>query len=132
MIVTANTFFNRLKGWDDFRLQFVIPAMQKRGVDEQGYDNESPPMKAYVNHGRWLVKCECNGAEKVWEEGWVMCISCFNGRHKHRYRRTVFPRARKKIEALLEKRPIPNRNWYPGETLADLQRENEEHKEELL
>jgi hypothetical protein len=31
------------------------------------------------------------------------------------------------IEAVMAERPIPNRNWYPHETLADLLAENVEH-----
>ena len=132
-MITANMFFNRLEGgWEEFRATVLVPRLGKSLIPEQGYDEESQPFKAYVNHGRWLVKCECGGCEKVWEEGWVMCQSCLNAAQGHKYRRTVFPTTRKKIEEILIVRPLPNRNWSPGETLADLRRENEEHKEELL
>lgn len=131
-MITANMFFNRLQGWEEFRATVLVPRLGKNIIPEQGYDEESKPLKAYVNHGRWLVKCECGGAEKVWEEGWMLCQSCLNAAHGHKYRKTVFPSNRKKIESLLVLRPLPNRNWQPGETLAMLVRENEEHKEELL
>lgn len=94
--------------------------------------SDSEPLKAYVNHGRWIVKCECGGAEKAWEEGLFMCLSCWNSGHKHQYRRVVFPKERARIEELLIKRPLINRNWSPGETLAQLKKENKEHKGELL
>lgn len=97
-----------------------------------GVDEDTPPLEAYVNHGRWIVKCECGGAEKAWEERLFMCQSCWNGGSKHKYRRTVFPKRRAEIEALLIKRPLQNRNWTPGETLVLLRRENREHKGELL
>ena len=131
-MITANMFFNRLQGWEEFRATVLVPRLGSNIIPEQGYDEESTPLKAYVNHGRWLVKCECGGCEKVWEEGWVMCQSCLNAAYGHKYRKTIFPTSRKAIEAILVVRPLSNRNWSPGETLAMLRRENEEHKEELL
>lgn len=130
-MITANLFFNRLGGWEDYRITVLLPELGKRLIREQGYDT-SPPLKAYVNHGRWLVKCECGGCEKVWEEGWMMCRSCLNAAHGHKYRKTVFPKMREKMEMLLIQRPLVNRNWYPGETLKLLEADNEIHKEELL
>lgn len=93
---------------------------------------DEEPLKAYVNHGRWVVKCECGGAEKAWEEGKFMCLSCLNSSHKHKYRVSVFPESRKTIEAILCRRPLMNRNWFPGETVAQLQKENKDHQGELL
>ena len=129
-MITANTFFK--SSWEAYRLMVIMPSMVGHGLLQTAYDKVSPPLQAYVNHGRWAVKCECGGAEKAWEEGWFMCQSCFNAGHKHQYRRSIFPKERLKIENLLEVRPLPNRNWYPGETLFQLQAENKEHKAELL
>lgn len=139
-MITANTFFNRVRypgcprtgSWEAYRQIVIVPILMQLKVYEQGYDIESPPIKAYVNHGRWVIKCECGGAEKAWEEGWFMCQSCFNAKHRHQYRLSIFPKARSEIEAILELRPIPNRNWYPGEALLQLQIENEAHEAELL
>jgi len=138
-MITANLFFNRtdmrkapIPNWDAWRLTALLPKLALHRIKEQGYDKTSPPLKAFVNHGNWLVQCECGGAEKVWEEGWMMCMSCLNAAHGHKYRRTVFPKARKRIEALLMMRPVSNRNWYPGETISTLEGENEQHKAELL
>ena len=136
-MITANQFF---KGsFETYRTLVLLPGMSMRLVNrnlpsplKENIDSDSPPLEAYVNHGRWVVKCECGGAEKAWEEGWFMCQSCFNAGHKHQYRRSIFPKERLKIENLLEVRPLPNRNWYPGETLSQLQAENKEHKAELL
>lgn len=138
MIITANTWFRANgqppKTWETFRRGVIIPAMVKSGLQEQQGEAEGPPLIAFVNHGRWLVQCECAGAEYVWEEGQFMCMSCLNAEHKHHYRRSVFPAERLKIEALLEKRPLPNRNWdwHKGEDIALLEYENIEHREELL
>jgi len=127
-MITANTYFNMT--WEQYRLSVVAPLLASYAILNPGTaDGE---LMAEVNHGRWIAKCECGGAEKVWEEGIFMCQSCWNGNHKHRYRNVVFPKARKQIEDLLSKRPVPNRNWYRDETVAQLRRENEAHKEELL
>jgi len=138
-MITANMFFNRMRypgdvpigSWEAYRQLVIVPELGVLLIREQGYD-EGPPLKAYINHGKWLVKCECGGCEKVWEEGWMMCRACLNTAHGHRYRQTVFPRIRKAIEMLLIQRPLANRNWQPGETLVQLKAENKIHKEELL
>ncbi len=128
MIVTANTYFGMT--WEQYQRSVVAPMLALHGILGPGMaDGE---VIAEVNHGRWIVRCECGGAEKMWEEGVFMCQSCWNGNHRHQYRKVVFPKARKQIEGLLSKRPVPNRNWDRPETLAQLRRDNEAHKEELL
>lgn len=132
-MITANQFFK--VSWEVYRLMVIVPAMEGYGllqIAQVRSEDGSPPMRAYVNHGRWIVKCECRGAEKAWEEGVFMCQSCFNAGHQHRFRQSVFPPQRMAIEKLLARRPIPNRNWFPWETVAQLQAENKEHKDELL
>lgn len=94
--------------------------------------DDSSPLNAYVNHGRWLVKCECGGCEYAWEEKLFMCQSCWNSGHKHKLRRVAFPLYRKAIEMMLAQRPLINRNWKPGETIDRLRKENREHINELL
>ena len=118
--------------WEVYRQLDILPALAKLQIKEQGYAVESPPLQAFVSHGKWLVQCECGGGEKVWDEGWMMCMSCLNGRHGHKYRPTKFPRQRRAIEGLLQVRPVPNRNWRPGENLALLRRDNQIHAAELL
>ena len=130
-MITANQWFKI--SWDAFRRSRISKAMAQRAIIENPTTTlVGSPLKAYVNQGRWLVSCECGGAEYAWEEGIFMCQSCWNGNHKHYYRASVFPNERKQIETLLEKRPLQNRNWEPNETLTDLRRENKQHKEELL
>lgn len=128
MITTANSFFNMT--WEEYNQIAVMPQLSKYGI-EPGLADDGLIL-AYVNHGRWLVKCECGGAEKMFEEGIFMCQSCYNAGHKHKHRHAVFPKQRRQVEAILLRRPIPNRNWQLGETLAQLKQENEQHKEELL
>ena len=117
--------------WEAYRLSVIVPAMARKLVQEQG-DSDSPPLKVYVNKGRWAIKCECNSAEYSFEDGIFMCQSCFNTRHKHQYRRYVFPRSRKRIEAILLERPLDNRNWWPHETVTQLEADNNKHAAELL
>lgn len=128
MMLTGNTYFNM--PWEAYNRAVLEPMLAKYGL--QPRTTTEGLLLAEVNHGRWIVKCECGGAEKMWEEGVFWCQSCQNAGHKHEYRKATFPPQRKQIEAILSKRPLPNRNWQPGETLAQLSRENKEHREDLL
>jgi len=132
-MITANEFFKcSLTQYEKHPQKGIFGKFKARKLPLPITISDDEPLMAYVNHGRWIVKCECGGAEKAWEEGLFMCQSCWNGKHKHQYRRAVFPEEREMIEELLLKRALPNRNWFLHETIADLERENEEHKEELL
>ena len=78
---------------------------------------------ARINHGRWIVDCECNGAGFTCPKVKVAC--CFDcGRV---YLNVKFPRDAVKIERLLTERPMMNRNWRKGETVKTLIAENIEH-----
>ena len=74
------------------------------------------PVEAYINHGRWVVDCECNGAGFTSPAFKFSC--CFDcGR---RYMNIVFPKNPQKIEKeLLKRREARNRNWT-GESLQTL------------
>ena len=128
-MITGNLEFGM--PWEAYRRLRVIPAMAKRLLPQSGVLN-GPPLKARVNVGRWVVDCECNGAELAFDEGVFMCQSCFNAKHGHKYRQVIFPKNRPAIERVLLQRPEPNRNWRPGETVGQLTAENDAHKEELL
>ena len=130
MIVTANSWFNTT--YDDYKKNTLLQGLAKYGLKYQPVLVGDKPLVAFVNHGEWLVKCECGGAEKMWEEEMFLCQSCWNGKHGHRVRQATFPKNRKQIETLLDIRPLDNRNWNSNETLADLRRENKEHKVELI
>ena len=89
---------------------------------------------AQVNHGRWVVECpapDCRAAlrapatvcdcrdETVCDHPAIPCNATI---------RTVMPNDTAEIERLLNLRPSrPNRNWYPGETVASLKAENVQH-----
>lgn len=127
-MITANM---EVGPFEAYRIGTILPMMAKHQVRPQGVA-DGPPLKARVNHGRWVVDCECNGAELAFEEGLFMCLSCYNAGHRHQYRKAVFPKNRQAIELVLMARPIINRNWFPYETLAMLKAENAEHQAELL
>ncbi len=90
---------------------------------------ELPPLPAEANHGRWIVNCDiCAGAEIVYADAKFLCLSCAVAGRPPIWRAALFPKERGAIEELLAGRPMENRNWKPGEPLADLQRENAEHE----
>lgn len=130
-LITANTWFGL--SFMDFRRKILAPALQRHRLKDMGPDTVMKPLVAFVNAGRWSITCpNCGGGEYAFEEGWVMCRSCFNGYMGHKLRRVVFPTRADEIEQLLLVRPLQNRNWNLGETLAFLQEENEAHADELL
>lgn len=92
---------------------------------------EGADVMAVVNAGRWIVSCECGGAEYVdLERPVFMCCACWNAAQGHQWRRIRLPSARRRraIErVLLVRRDRRTRNWQPGEKVADLERENREH-----
>ena len=105
---------------DWFRLQaqkFLIPVAP--GLHDQ-------PVQAQILYGRWLVFCPmCSGANDVDPaEPVYLCSSCG---WPERLAPVVFPEKRIKIERLLLKRPVHNRNWNLGETIANLAQQNLEH-----
>lgn len=77
---------------------------------------------ARVDHGRWLVDCDCGDAALAWpDHGEAACMGC------GAVCGVEFPPADvvAKAEAVLAARPGRNRNWRPDtETVGDLQAEN--------
>ena len=95
-------------------------------------------MNAYYNHGRWVVDCsadDCRGALRVPVgrfSSMVMVCNCRDESvcdHQSVPCGHVFevelPSDRIEIERLAGLRPRrAQRNWRPGETVADMQAEN--------
>lgn len=90
---------------------------------------------AYVNHGRWVADCPAGdgGALCVsMKDPFFMCPYCANEDNAGQWYRVRFPAraTRERLEHALLVRPAKNgfeattRNWRPGETDADLRREN--------
>jgi hypothetical protein len=92
-----------------------------------------PPVVAYVNHGRWVVDCECGDAGVVdpgQPDRGFFCFGCYNIIHTGLPRRVAYPvdEVRGRVEALLLARPdLGTRNWSPAETVEDLAIENIAH-----
>lgn len=116
--------------WAEWWQSVVLPASTRQGITMH-IPSDDPFRMAQVRQGNWIILCACHGAEYAWEEGLFVCLSCFNARHGHRILRSQFPPDRQRIEAILDLRPLPNRNWLPGETVEDLERENIEHHMEV-
>lgn len=92
-------------------------------------------VKARILYGRWMVDCpRCNGANDVIPgEPIYLCSCCmwpgvFRPGSEYvapHFAEVIFPENREAIEAILLKRPaIANRNWYPGESIEQLEKEN--------
>jgi hypothetical protein len=100
-----------------------------------GHVADVPPIEARVNGGWWIADCpfaDCAGAELVnLETGLFFCCGCRNAAVDHAYVRVRTPDAgaRALIERQLAKRPhARHRHWHPGETIADLKRQDAEAK----
>ena len=99
-------------------------------------DAVARPLRATINRGIWIVACECRAPGDpapgmlCWLDVPLMwCVRCRNADAGHRWRPYLLPSPdeRAAIDAVLEPRAIVNRNWLPGETVADLLRENAAH-----
>ena len=106
-----------IKSYRDVHLK----VMQQGEKSIQEIDTQQ---EAYVNHGRWVVDCECNGAGLTSPSFKVSC--CFDcGRV---YTNIKFPQQVKKIEeTLLARYNQTSRNWK-GESLQVLLDENTKYE----
>ncbi len=86
---------------------------------------------AYVNHGRWVADCPfCSGAEEMATLPMsFFCHACQMAAVQGQAIPALFPAPAEaeSIERVLAIRPVPNRNWVPGETVDQLRAENLEH-----
>ena len=125
MIETAGTYFSKTDR----------PEARKRLRDrflvlKGEVSNKS--IRAAINHGRFIVNCpHCNSAEFLFDDKRFFCTECKNEAIDGKLYKVIIPGNRLQIEALLELRPIPNRNWKYPETIDDLAQENELHIKEL-
>ena len=146
-LITAKDIAKRqgLKTVEEWILDRTRRSME-RGYFHVGWDGVhvgGAHVMAFVEFGRWLVRCECgqhNYADP--DTPLAYCARCGNG-NSGLARPVVFPTASmKKIEAVLLKRPVIEhplakdeieaarlarpvfvalpRNWYPGQSVADL------------
>lgn len=90
--------------------------------------DEVDTIYAYVNHGRWMVKCPfCPSAQVAFSsDKRFFCAECANVTNGSKYIAVLWPEdaQRERIEKLLMKRGLENRNWVVGETISQLESEN--------
>ena len=108
-----------------------------RGLKVSGNTHSKREVRAYINHGRWVVDCTlnregepCPGAECVTADDKVfLCLSCGNEEVGGDFLKVRFPakRSREKFEKSLALRPESLRNWIPGETPSKIAKENRRH-----
>ena len=110
--------------WDRWQDEHIPSVRKNNGM-----------IKAEINQGRWIVNCpsECGDAvissKKV---PYYICSMCGNVSNDGKWYLIQYPKDKMAIENVLLKRPaiIPfhakTRNWFPNETVEDLEKENAE------
>lgn len=100
---------------------------------------DAPPVEARVNFGRWIADCPndaCVGAELVsFDRPTFFCCACRNAAAGNQALAVAAPGPQKRheVESCLRARPrVENRNWWHGETVAELRDENRTNKIDLL
>lgn len=92
-----------------------------------------PVLRVEVNGGRWVVRCPfCNSAQHASHtDPRFMCVpaphGCSNESVGGKWLKVQWPKNPELIEAALSPRPMPNRNWKPGESIDYLLAENAAH-----
>ena len=128
--------------WPEYSVRdFLIECWQKQDyfAKPPAITEAAGTVKAVLNHGRWIVRCPnkpigCGGAFFAsFSEPVFLCADCHSPENGGKWYAVEFPANHAGIEAVLLKRPAvlaesaSNRNWEPGEKIADLRRENTEH-----
>ena len=101
----------------------IVHTSVMKNAEKDVYEIDTP-REAYINHGRWVVNCECNGAGLTSREfGMTSCFDC--GRV---YNQIIFPENAQLIElALLDRRDQTETNWNIGESIELLKKDNSDH-----
>jgi hypothetical protein len=105
-------------------------AQQARAIGFDFHPQVRGQVEPEINHGRWIVRCTCGGAEEAaWQEPVFFCLSCGSIDNDSYLQEVKFPatRDREAIEQQLLLRAMENRNWLPGESALDLVHEFEAH-----
>jgi hypothetical protein len=98
--------------------RYVLAALERNGTRTK---RNTKPATPYLNHGRWVANCSCNGAELVSEDADMLCGSCGT------ITPLVWPGESAAVEEAVRLRPTHNQNWVPGEPVADLVADNIRH-----
>jgi hypothetical protein len=110
----------------------VIDLYRIRGADvTEPIDTVEATVEAKIDHGRWIVPCPdptCLNAQFVGDEDLrFYCVRCANVANDGKWLEIVWPPDADEIEDVLAVRPVDNRHWSPGDTVADLRSENVAH-----
>lgn len=111
---------------------FLWPLMFGRHRDDPTLPTgaaKTPVVEVRVNHGVWQTVCPfCDSAQHASEtDRRFYCAGCQNEAANHKTLPVKWPRNTEAIHTQLAIRPHRRfRNWEPGETLADLQRQDQE------
>uniref|UniRef100_A0A6M3JT42 Uncharacterized protein n=1 Tax=viral metagenome TaxID=1070528 RepID=A0A6M3JT42_9ZZZZ len=124
---TGDTYFGEIShepisGSKEARRKLIRTSLE--GIEKV----HGKPLEARIEHARFIVDCpNCNSAEFYFEDKLFFCSLCKNSNVGGKVYKVKTPNDRKKIEAILGKRPIKNRHWTEPETLKDLEKENKAH-----
>uniref|UniRef100_A0A6M3KLR5 Uncharacterized protein n=1 Tax=viral metagenome TaxID=1070528 RepID=A0A6M3KLR5_9ZZZZ len=131
--MTLKTLTNSTRAREVGVEQHILDTAKRwHRVVQRAVDQKAAPVRAEVNHGRWIAPCpDCNGgAEMVDPTAPIFfCMNCGNRAIGGAYRRVEFPPSAvvADIEELLSDRPEQHKNWVPGEDQATLVAENVAH-----
>lgn len=116
------------ESWQDISLKaFLTKAwiQARRRGRMPGFETATETLKAFVNHGRWIVQCPNGCGTAICPstiERYFVCITCGTVAYH-----VEFPKVRDMvaIELVLEARArLETRNWNGTETIAELRAEN--------
>lgn len=127
-ILDAYDVYRSGSGWKPQDVILRQHVQTRPGLRHHQIDwRERGQVLAEVNHGRWIARCPyCAGAMYVAPGLPFYCVDCLMVANEGQAMTVVFPEEKERIEALLLARPNPaTRNWQPGETVAQLESEND-------
>lgn len=94
---------------------------------EPAGDAPGPIVEVRVNHGRWLAACPFCGSQQhaPLEDPRFYCARCNNAAVGNKFVPVRWPPNTGELERTLAFRPDPKfQNWEPGESVADLRRQD--------
>ncbi len=125
-VETLETYFNEVAETDHASVPLARKKLNRDNLRRLPVAGGNE-IEARIDHSRWICDCpNCGSAEFYSEDKLFMCSVCGNSNVEGKTMKVKLPKERKQIEDLLKDRPIKNRNWSPGETLKNLEKENKD------